>query len=151
MVISGRGTWISGICTVSPQIIRSGPPALSVMALPGMDERVNAVEFFVHHEDVRRAQPGWQPRALHPDLEHALWRVCGMSARLSMRRSEVGVELVAPGLGRVTVKKGHPSVRIEGPPAELLLFTFGRREVAGVELDGPNDAIETLRNTPSGL
>src|SRR5260370_28106750 len=44
--------------------IRSGPPALSVMALPGMDERVNAVEFFVHHEDVRRATPGCEPREL---------------------------------------------------------------------------------------
>jgi hypothetical protein len=28
------------------------------MALPGMDERVNAVEFFVLHEDVRRARLG---------------------------------------------------------------------------------------------
>ncbi len=31
------------------RIIRSGPPRLSPMAIPGVDERANAVEFFVHH------------------------------------------------------------------------------------------------------
>ena len=108
-------------------------------------------EFFVHHEDVRRAQPEWEPRTLHPDLERALWRACGMSARLGLRKAGVGVELVAPGLGRVTVKRGHPSVRVEGPPAELLLFSFGRRDVAQVSLDGPNEAIETLLHAPSGI
>ena len=33
--------------------IRNGPPRMSFFALPGVDERVNLVEFFVHHEDVR--------------------------------------------------------------------------------------------------
>jgi len=46
------------------QSIRTGPPRLSPMALPGMDERANTVEYFVHHEDVRRAVPGWEPRDL---------------------------------------------------------------------------------------
>ena len=55
------------------RMIRSGPPALSVMALPGMDERMNAVEFFVHHEDVRRAAARLgAPRARQRRIGHAL-------------------------------------------------------------------------------
>jgi uncharacterized protein (TIGR03085 family) len=131
--------------------VRNGPPLWNPMRWAVLDEATNTAEFFVHHEDVRRAQPDWEPRILHPDLEAALWRVCGLTGRLSMRRAGVGVELVAPGLGRTTVKRGHPSVRVEGPPAELLLFCFGRQEVAQVSLDGPNEAIETLQRAPSGI
>jgi uncharacterized protein (TIGR03085 family) len=131
--------------------VRSGPPAWNPMGWGVLDEATNTTEFFIHHEDVRRAQPDWQPRVLHPDLEAALWRACGMTSRLSLRKAGVGVELVAPGRGRATAKKGHPSVRVEGAPGELLLFCAGRREVAQVSLDGPNDAIETLLSTPAGL
>ena len=72
--------------------IRSGPPALSVMALPGMDERVNAVEFFVHHEDVRRGAPGWEPRELGSGESDMLWHRLRM-ARFMLRKAPVGVEL----------------------------------------------------------
>ncbi len=44
--------------TPFPQLvaaIRSGPPRLSPFRIPGVDERANVVEYFVHHEDVRRA------------------------------------------------------------------------------------------------
>src|SRR5204862_228870 len=74
------------------RIIRSGPPALSVMALPGMDERVNAVEFFVHHEDVRRGAPGWEPRTLGRGESDMLWHRLRM-ARFMLRKAPVGVEL----------------------------------------------------------
>ena len=37
--------------------IRTGPPRASLFAIPGADARANSVEYFVHHEDVRRAQP----------------------------------------------------------------------------------------------
>src|SRR5437764_886442 len=40
------------------QIIRDGPTRFSMFAIPGMDERANLVEYFVHYEDVRRAAPG---------------------------------------------------------------------------------------------
>ena len=74
------------------RIIRSGPPRLSVMGLPGMDERANAVEFFVHHEDVRRAAPGWQPRELSGGESDMLWQRLRM-ARFLLRKAPVGVEL----------------------------------------------------------
>jgi uncharacterized protein (TIGR03085 family) len=44
-------------------LIATGPPKSSPLGLiPGLDTLVNGPEFFVHHEDVRRAQPGWEPR-----------------------------------------------------------------------------------------
>src|SRR5436190_1182266 len=39
------------------------------------DELVNTTEFFVHHEDVRRANDGWRPRPEDPRLEGTMWRV----------------------------------------------------------------------------
>src|SRR2546430_8122228 len=43
--------------------IRGGPPRLSVFAIPGIDGRLNMVEDFVPHEDVRRGAVGWPARA----------------------------------------------------------------------------------------
>ena len=83
------------------RMIRSGPPRLSVMALPGMDERVNAVEFFVHHEDVRRAADGWEPRALGSGESDMLWGRLGM-ARFMLRKAPVGVELARDDVGPAT-------------------------------------------------
>ena len=39
------------------EAIRNGPPRLSPMRLTFLDRLTNTVEFFVHLEDVRRAQP----------------------------------------------------------------------------------------------
>jgi uncharacterized protein (TIGR03085 family) len=130
--------------------VRSGPPRWSPTRIGAVDEAINLAEFFVHHEDVRRAQPSWTARDLPADLSAALWRVCRTMSRLSLRRMPVGVELVAPGHGRVVARKGHPVVRVEGPPAEILLFALGRRDVARVDLDGPDQAVEQVRATPSG-
>src|SRR5215213_4456408 len=49
--------------------LRDGPPTLSVFKLPFADRLLNGLEFFIHHEDVRRAQPGWEPRALPVQVE----------------------------------------------------------------------------------
>jgi len=51
---------------------RSGPPLLSPYRL--LDAQVNAMEFFVHHEDVRRVRDGWEPRQLSSGAEDGLWR-----------------------------------------------------------------------------
>src|SRR2546423_7989769 len=56
-----------GLIATTPYVqlvdeIRNGPPRLSVFRIPGMDERLNTVEYFVHHEDVRRGGDGWEPR-----------------------------------------------------------------------------------------
>lgn len=131
--------------------VRSGPPFWHPARFAVVDEAFNLAEFYVHHEDVRRAQPDWRPRELTLDLEAALWRACGTAGRLTLRRADVGVELVSPEHGRVVARGGSPTVRVEGSPGELLLFAFGRREVAQVDLDGPAAAVQRLRTAPVGL
>jgi uncharacterized protein (TIGR03085 family) len=129
------------------RMIRSGPPVLSVMALPGVDERANAVEFFVHHEDVRRAAPGWEPRELSSGESDMLWHRMRM-ARFMLRKAPVGVELArddAEGPAyRITVKNATPAVTVVGSPAELTMWVTGRRGQARVRMDGTQPAVTKL-------
>jgi uncharacterized protein (TIGR03085 family) len=137
------------------QIVRDGPPRLSLFGLPGVDERANLVEYFVHHEDVRRGAPGWTPRELDPGLVEQLWRRLP-ATRLSLRKAPVGVELARSDLDgsdggdrqhRVTVRNGTPVVTVVGHPAELLLWGLGRTTAADVRLDGADTAVQALKGT----
>jgi uncharacterized protein (TIGR03085 family) len=129
--------------------IRSGPPRLSVLALPGMDERANMVEFFVHHEDVRRAAPDWQPRMINRGQRDALWHRLRM-ARFMLRKAPVGVELARDDLDgdrqayRITAKNATPVVTVIGGPAELTMWVMGRTDAAKVRLDGTDAAVSKL-------
>jgi len=125
--------------------VRSGPPRWTPARLGVVDEAMNTAEMFVHHEDVRRAQPGWAARPLPDGLQTSLWRNLRLGARLVLRKAPVGVALAAPGHGEVVAHRGSPVVRVEGLPSEVMLFAFGRRDQAQVRLDGPLDAIDRLR------
>jgi uncharacterized protein (TIGR03085 family) len=135
------------------EMLRNGPPRLSPFGLPGVDERANAVEFFVHHEDVRRAQPGWEPRKLDQGLTEMLWRRLGM-ARFVLRKAPVGVELarddrLEPAASgghrvRITAKHRTPVVTVTGSPAELTMWALGRTTAARVRLDGSPAAVAAL-------
>jgi uncharacterized protein (TIGR03085 family) len=130
------------------EAFRDGPPRLSPFSLPGLDEKVNTVEYFVHHEDVRRARPEWEPRDLADELSETLWRRL-KSARLFMRKAPVGVELARRGGGgpyRVTVRNARPTVTVIGTPAELTMWTTGRTNAANVTFDGTDAAIAKLRD-----
>ena len=147
--------------TPFPQLverIRKGPPALSVYRLPGMDERLNLLEYFVHHEDVRRAADGWQPRDVRDGLADALWQRLQMG-RILFRRAPVGVELVRDDLTvdqgqqpvRVTAKAKTPVVTVTGHPAELMMWALGRTGAARVRLDGTSDAVRQLGTARRGI
>ena len=131
------------------EAFRNGPPRLSPLALPGMDERANTVEYFVHYEDVRRATPGWEPRDVDPGLSEELWRRLKM-ARFLLRKAPVGVELArdsgSEGAGpyRVTVKNATPVVTVIGSPAELTMWAAGRISAANVRFDGTDAAVTKL-------
>lgn len=131
-------------------MIKTGPPRLSVFALPGVDERANLVEYFVHHEDIRRAQPAWEPRDISADLADELWRRLRL-ARMLLRSAPVGVELVRADAGehagrvRITARAKTPVVTVTGEPAELTLWTMGRTSAADVRLDGSDADVEALR------
>ena len=129
------------------QAFRDGPPRLSPFALPRFDEMANTVEHFVHHEDVRRAAPGWEPREITPGLSDALWgRMKG--ARLFLRKAPVGVELARESGGgpyRVTLKNATPAVTVIGTPAELTMWATGRTTAANVRFDGAEEAVAKLK------
>jgi uncharacterized protein (TIGR03085 family) len=132
------------------RMIRSGPPRLSVMALPGVDERANSVEYFVHHEDVRRGAPGWEPRELSRGEADMLWRRLRL-ARFMLRKAPVGVELarddIEDGDGpayRITARNATPAVTVVGSPAELTMWVMGRRTAARVRMDGTEAAVSKL-------
>ncbi|MBX6371965.1 MAG: TIGR03085 family protein [Acidothermus sp.] len=119
--------------------IRTGPPWWSPAGLPALREAVNGIEFFVHHEDVRRARPGWQPRPLPAAVEDELWRRLRRLAPLVARGAAAtgrsrAVELRRTDTGDVIrTRRSQAAVTVvAGPPSELLLWIFGRRDHARV-------------------
>ncbi|TDC98714.1 TIGR03085 family protein [Nonomuraea deserti] len=117
-----------------------------------LDEAVNTLEFFVHHEDVRRAQPSWEPRELPADLEELIWKRLSSGARMMLRRAPVGVVLHRLGGGVLLAgPRGGPKVEVTGRAGELLMFCFGRQAHARVELTGAPENAERLRETPLGM
>jgi uncharacterized protein (TIGR03085 family) len=125
--------------------LAAGPPAYS--PLRWLDRVANIHEFFVHHEDIRRATPGWTARTLDDRAVAALRRVTaifapvcmpGVKARVVFRTAD-GAVLARFGRGR--------EVTVTGDPGELLLFAFGRNESL-VRLEGDTDVVDSVRHTP---
>ncbi|HEY1968868.1 MAG TPA: TIGR03085 family metal-binding protein [Pseudonocardia sp.] len=134
-------------------LLRGGAPLWSPYRVGPVDERANLIEFVVHHEDLSRAQPGWQPRELSERLQEALWSALRLSARVMYRKCPVGVVLrhpTRPQGNEINAKSGTPRVVVTGPPAELILHSFGR-ELAQVQLGGAPADVAALNDTPRGI
>jgi uncharacterized protein (TIGR03085 family) len=130
-------------------LFEAGPPTLSVFAIPGADEAANTVEYFVHHEDVRRAAEGWTTRELPAGLSDVLWKRL-KSMRLLLRSAPTGLILArddgadSKRLDLIVAKTASPSVTVTGTPAELMLWVMGRAKAANVTFDGPEEACARL-------
>lgn len=133
------------------QLIRTGPPRMSPFGLKQLDEAANTVEFYIHAEDVRRAQPDWSQRELDPVFADVLWARVEKTARMLGRRAPVGLVLRRPDGQTAVAHKGAPVVTVTGEPGELLLFAAGRQDAARVELDGDKDALARLHTAELGL
>jgi uncharacterized protein (TIGR03085 family) len=108
-------------------MVASGPPLYSPLKL--IDSVVNTTEMFIHHEDVRRAAPGWQPRELEGDLMSALRRQVRFVTRMSLARPPAAVTL-RDADGSTLASVGHgPQCVIAGQASELVLFLSGRDAV----------------------
>ncbi|MEW5809665.1 MAG: TIGR03085 family metal-binding protein [Actinomycetota bacterium] len=128
--------------------VADGPPLYSPFKL--LDPIANVAEMFIHHEDVRRAQPGWEPRPLDHQTVAALRRPVAMMARLTLRRSPAKVVLQTPQDERLATAGHGPTLTIIGEPGELLLFITGRDE-ARVEFDGPPELVARVKSARGGL
>ncbi|MDT5002002.1 MAG: hypothetical protein QOK12_4107 [Mycobacterium sp.] len=128
--------------------IASGPPTLSPFKL--LDAVVNVAEMFIHHEDVRRAVSGWEPRELDAGTTAALARQVPLMARMALSKVPAHLSLGTPeGKTLATVGRG-PTVVVTGEPGELLMFVSGRDE-ARVTFTGDDDAVRAVRDARSGL
>jgi uncharacterized protein (TIGR03085 family) len=138
--------------------VRNGPPVWSPTRIGAVDRAANTIEFFVHHEDLRRGKLPQPPRDLDPEFEAQLWHRLRGTAKLMFRKSPVGVTLVHTsrdkGAPRATVVAKHANpqmVTVAGSAGELLLFAFGRTEAAEVELSGDEAAAARLRGARLGI
>jgi uncharacterized protein (TIGR03085 family) len=133
------------------ELVRDGPPLWAPTRVDAIDRLVNTTEFFVHHEDVLRAQPDWSVRELDAELVAGL--ADGLKrVSLLVRKAPCRVVLEpTDGHARVVAKDGEPSVTVRGPVGELLLWAFGRQAHAVVEYDGADADVELLQTAKFGL
>ncbi len=132
-------------------LVRSGPPAWSPLGLPFVEPAANSSEFFVHHEDVRRAHVDWAPRELPDAASQLLWRVLRTHARRFYRKAQLGVVLRRPDGVSVRARPGDRMVTLTGEPQELLLHAMGRGAVARVHLTGDPGDVAVFSRTPLGV
>lgn len=131
--------------------VRAGPPRWSPLRCGAIDRVANTVEMFVHHEDIRRAQPDWQPRLVPTDVDDELAARLRRMARLLLRRAPTGVQLALTGREPFVARRGDELVTVSGTPAEVTLFVSGRQAHADVDLIGPPAAATLLRTAKLGL
>ncbi len=128
--------------------LRTPSPFLLV---PGSDVLVNSVEFFVHHEDLRRARPDWVPRELGAGASTLLWRAARVLGPGLVRPAGVPVRLVHAGTGAAaTLRRGSDPVVVTGVPGELVMMLYNR-PTEGLVYDGPADRVDALRAADLGI
>ena len=129
--------------------LRGGTP-LVPWRIPGLRTMLNGVEYFIHHEDVRRAN-GLGPRPRQPDLEDLAWRMLAILGRRPTRKMRPWSLTLVADDGRRRLFGSGAGVTLRGPAGELLLYLSGRRDAAVVEAAGSAEAIAALEATTTGL
>jgi len=129
-------------------LVRRPPAPLALVSR--LDRALNTVEYFVHHEDIRREQPGWEVRTLDPAAERELWRSLTLLGRLLVRPAGVPVA-IADGPARATLRGGDWPVTLDGPVSEITLYLFGRKKVRGLSFDGPANRVAAIKRARFGF
>ena len=121
-------------------------PPLTPYSLPVVERFTQTLEYVVHHEDLRRGQPGWEPRELPAEDVEELWALVSRSGAYLGRNLDVPTRIARsdrPGTS-ARFSKGDDPVVVTGPVLELVLWAFGRSAVRDVTYDGPDDAVRRL-------
>ncbi len=109
---------------------------------------MNTVEFFIHVEDVRRAEDGWEPREVSEELADALWARVGPGGMAK----KVAATIVITSPGRADKEHGAgPRLTLTGDPGELTMFGAGRQGAARVEITGDAALATQLRAASLGI
>lgn len=97
------------------------------------DHRHALGEYFIHDEDVRRANQ--LPRQHYStELQEALWLRAQRAGRQLHALGGRSILLQRPDGARAQISGGGQRVRVTGEPTELLLWVYGRHDVAEVEV-----------------
>ena len=138
------------------RLIRGGPPIWSAFRLPIVDGQANTIEYYVHAEDVRRAQEGWQPKQLDPELADFIWDRLKTAGRVMFNKVKTGVVLRRSDVrnddgSEITarVRSGEDAVTLTGDPGELILIAQGRSQ-ANVQIDGSEAATAAFAEAKLG-
>jgi uncharacterized protein (TIGR03085 family) len=126
------------------ETVRRGPPLL----LRRVDGPMNTVEYFIHVEDVRRAQPNWEPRQISEELAHALWARVGPGGMA--KKVPATIVIASPGRADKEAGTGLRLV-LSGDPGELTMFGSGRQTAARVEITGDAALAAQLRGATLGI
>ena len=140
--LTGRARSPQGYAHLVDRFV-AGPPRWSPMSWAA--DKINFVEYVIHHEDVRRGAGDVEPRDLPAGQQDAVWQQLGLFAKLGLRRSPVGVRRATP-TGTTRVVKAGDGVTLTGEPVELALWVSGRRDAARVAVTGSPDAIGTFQS-----
>ena len=135
------------------EVVRKGPGRWSPLRVPGVDERANGMEMYIHHEDIRRAA-GVVPatRDLGSAVEDSLWKAAGI-ATMVLRKATVGIVIERSDVAgtELRAKAGTRTVTLVGKPSELVLYIAGRREAADVRLVGEPAAVASFESVRVGM
>jgi uncharacterized protein (TIGR03085 family) len=125
-------------------------PWLLPWAVPGVEQLSNTLEFYVHHEDIRRSQPGWEPRSLAESDEGAVWTYLRLAGRGLARSAGVPLRMEWDSRAH-TLRRGDDPVVLRGLPSEIALVLQGRARVADLAYHGPPEAVAHLRGADLGV
>ena len=134
---------------------RVGHVPMGPLRIPAVRAAISLIEYTVHHEDVRRGN-AMAPRADRLDLQQGLWKFLKRMSGLMILRARIKpitLELVAGGMEPETIRHGNGDrmVRVLGEPLELVLFLYGRKLAAHVELTGSTTDVALVRAASFGI
>lgn len=138
-------------------LIRRGPRRRSPWRTTRLATWADSLEFFVHHEDLRRAGRGRvRPRVLSRDQDDWLWSTAIWLASRRLRRPGCGVLLQRvvdgrPGREFAAVVTGRQPVTVRGEAQELVLWLTGRGRVAELEFVGEEARVRPLKQARLGM
>ena len=145
---SKRFAELTGRIQVEALHLKGFPALVRELRRPGwvmrpLDGIVNAVEFFVHHEDVLRAN-GRTQHLTDKDQAELL------RTAFRAQRAWGGQLILVPTVGEVIrYGRGNRPLRLAGPPSELLLFLTGRD--ADIEITAEPETVEEFRKAVGNL
>lgn len=146
----GRERMLAQLATGPPRWLTFGP----------LDDS-QAVEDWIHHEDIRRGAAGLSGRITSPQMSRPLWLAVKRFARLTLAKTPAkGVVALTDG-SRTTKFRVGPDARfalktdgeadatVTGSAGEMALFVTGRP--SEVEISGGDAMVGALKLGPGGM